>query len=95
MAEYATKKDVEEIVQQAIVADVQRIVGNAVNKTVTKLSEIIANFAQQIDERFNQNEAAVHALDTRLTRVEERLDDLDRKFDRSLATMDRFIYRAT
>jgi len=89
MSDYATKQDVQEIVQKAIATDVQKIV----DKAVTDLSEIIANFAQQVDERFNQNEAAIHALDTRLTRVEERLDDLDRKFDRLLATMDRFIAR--
>jgi hypothetical protein len=46
MAEYATKQDVQEIV----------------DKAVADLSEIIANFARQVDERF--------------VRVENRLDTL-------------------
>lgn len=63
MAEYAIKDDVQEIV----------------DKAVTDLSEIIANFGQQIDTRFND--------------VEARQRELDRKFDRLLGTIDTFIGR--
>lgn len=37
--------------------DVETIVGKAVDKAVTDLSEIIATFAQQVDARFNKVEA--------------------------------------
>lgn len=67
MAEHATKQDVQEIVDRAI------------DKAVTDLSEIIANFAQQVDGRFNA--------------VEAKQLELDRKFDRLLSTIDSFVGR--
>jgi hypothetical protein len=67
MAEYATKREVEEIVTKAI------------DKAVTDLSEVIASFAQQVDARFNK--------------LEERQDEIERKFDRLLNTIDGFIGR--
>lgn len=63
MAEYATKEEVQEIV----------------DKAVTDLSEIIANFAQQVDSRFNS--------------VEAKQQELDKKFDRLLGTIDSFVGR--
>jgi hypothetical protein len=42
MAEHVTKEEVQEIVDRAI------------EKAVTDLSEVIANFAQQVDARFNK-----------------------------------------
>lgn len=50
MAEYATKQEVQEIV----------------DKAVTDLSEIIANFAQQVDNRFNSVEAKQQELDKKI-----------------------------
>ena len=67
MAEYATKQDVQEIVDLAI------------DKAVADLSEIIANFAQQVDSRFNS--------------VEAKQQELDKKFDRLLGTIDSFVGR--
>jgi predicted RecB family endonuclease len=67
MAEYAAKQDVQEIVDRAI------------DKAVTDLSEIISNFAQQVDNRFNAVEAKQH--------------ELDKKFDRLLNTIDSFVGR--
>lgn len=67
MNEYATKNDVQEIVN------------TAVNKAVTDLSEIIATFAGQVDDRFN--------------RVEERLDKLEASHQRLLNTVDAFVAR--
>jgi len=63
MAEYATKQEVQEIV----------------DKAVTDLSEIIANFAQQVDTRFNS--------------IEAKQQELDKKFDRLLGTIDSFVGR--
>ena len=74
MSTYATKQDVEEIV------------GKAVDKAVTDLSEIISGFAQQVDSRFNQVEAKVVGLESRLERVEEKITEQDQKFDRLLST---------
>lgn len=61
MAEHATKQEVQEIV----------------DKAVTDLSEIITNFAQQADNRFDSLEA----------------QQLDKKFDRLLGTIDSFVGR--
>lgn len=63
MASYATKADVEEVVAKA----------------VTDLSEIIANFAQQVDGRFND--------------VETRQRELDHKFEHLMNAIDSFIAR--
>lgn len=67
MSDYVTKKDVEEIV------------GKAVGKAVEDLSEVIANFANQVDQRF--------------VALETRVDKLDAKFDRLLNTVDAFVKR--
>jgi len=63
MSDYATKKDVQEIVKGS----------------VDDLSEIIATFASQIDERFNKLEA--------------RMDEFDKKLDKLMNTIDGFIKR--
>ena len=63
MADYATKSDVQEIV----------------NNAVTGLSEIIAGFAQQVDDRF--------------TGLEARQDEFDRKMDNLVTTIDGFLAR--
>lgn len=63
MAEYATKDEVREIVREA----------------VDDLSKIIANFASQVDERFN--------------RIEERLEKIEKSHDRLLNTIDGFVKR--
>ena len=67
MAEYATKQDV------------QQIVDRAVDKAVTDLSEIIANFAQQVDTRFNE--------------VEKEIAELKDSHQRLLNTIDGFVGR--
>ncbi|HKU18519.1 MAG TPA: hypothetical protein VJP80_04560 [Candidatus Saccharimonadales bacterium] len=81
MSAYATKEDVQEIVDKAI------------DKAVTDLSEIIGSFAQQVDSRFNQLEAKVANIDTRLEHVEKRISDLEQRFDHLLNTIDGFIAR--
>lgn len=63
MAEYATKEDVQQIV----------------DKAVTDLSEIIADFSHQVDYRFNE--------------VEARQRELDRKFEHLVTTIDSFVGR--
>lgn len=63
MAEYATKDEVRGIIREA----------------VDELSEVIASFAAQVDERFN--------------RIEDRLDKLDESHQRLLNTIDGFVKR--
>lgn len=68
---YVTRDDVEEIVTKTV--------GDIVDKAVADLSEIIANFAQQVDDRF--------------TNVEHRLDSLEAKYDHLVTTLDAFMAR--
>lgn len=63
MAEYAIKDEVREIVREA----------------VDDLSEIIINFATQVDERFN--------------RLKERIDKLEESHQRLLNAVDGFVGR--
>lgn len=63
MSENATKDDVRQIVREA----------------VDDLSEIIGNFADQVDDRFN--------------RLEARMDKLEQSHQRLLSTVDGFVGR--
>ena len=63
MSAYATKEEVQEIV----------------DKAVTDLSEIIGNFAQQVDARFKK--------------VEKELSELRESHQRLLNTIDGFVGR--
>ncbi len=74
MADYATKQDVQEIVDKAV------------GKAVTDLSEVIAQFASNVDGRFNKVEADI-------TDMKEDIADLNKKYDRLLDTIDAFIKR--
>ena len=67
MSTYATKQDIE------------KIVGRAIDKAVTDLSEIISTFAQQVDTRFNK--------------VEKELSELRESHHRLLDTIDGFVGR--
>lgn len=67
MAEYATKQYVQEIVDRAV------------EKAVTDLSEIITNFAQNVDTRFNQ--------------IEKEISELKDSHQRLLNTIDGFVGR--
>ena len=53
MSDYATKQEVQEIV----------------NKAVTDLSEVIAIFAQQVDARFNLVESRLDEQDKKFDRL--------------------------
>ena len=66
MAEYASKDDVQEIV----------------DKAVTDLSEIIAHFGQQIDTRFNEVEARQRELDRKFDRLLNTIDTFIGRIDR-------------
>lgn len=59
--------------------DVQTIVDKAIGKAVDDLSEIISNFAQQVDTRFNK--------------IEQDIVDLRVSHDRLLNTVDGFVKR--
>ncbi len=70
MSEYLTKQDLK---------DFGVLFDNKIDKAVDDLSEIISNFATQVDERFN--------------RLEERMDRLEASHQRLLNTVDGFVAR--
>ncbi len=73
--------------------DVEEIVGKAIDKAVTDLSEVISSFAQQVDTRFNKLEVKVVNLEARFERMERELTELRESHQRLLTTIDGFISR--
>lgn len=70
MSDYATKQEVQEIVDKAV------------DKVVTDLSEIIANFAQQVDTRFNKVETEILELKASHQRLLQTIDTFIGRIDR-------------
>jgi len=68
MSQYATKQEVQEIVD------------TAVDRAVVDLSEIITQFAQQADKRFNKLEADVADLRSSHERLLDFIDGLVRRW---------------
>jgi len=66
MSAYATKQEVQEIV----------------DKAVTGLSEIISTFAQQVDTRFNKVEKELSDLRESHQRLLSTIDDFVSRIDR-------------
>lgn len=81
MADYVTKKDVEDIVDRAV------------DRVVTELSEVIAGFASDVDKRFTEVDMRLMKIERRLDAVESRLDTHEQKFDRLLNSIDRIMNR--
>ena len=89
MADYATKKDVEEIVDRVV------------SKAVDDLTDVIAQFASRVDERFSHLEARVDKLEEHFDRLNntldaflKRLDDIEtdnHARDAQIARMERWI----
>ncbi len=89
MTDYATKTDVQDIVSKSV------------NKAVDDLSEVIQQFANRIDERFNQAEARMGRMEESLARLTntldaflKRLDDMETENvarDAQLARLERWI----
>ncbi|MGH7157968.1 MAG: hypothetical protein ACREGD_02735 [Candidatus Saccharimonadales bacterium] len=69
MQDYATKKDVQEIVDKAV------------NRAVDDLSTIIRDFAFQVDERFDSLEKRVDRLEEKLGHLTETLDHFLKRLD--------------
>jgi hypothetical protein len=69
MADYATKKDVEEIVDRVV------------SKAVDDLTDVIAQFASRVDERFNHLEARVDKLEEHFERLNNTLDAFLKRLD--------------
>ena len=65
MSDYATKRDVQEIV----------------NKAVDDLSDVIAQFSARVDERFNHLEARVDKLEQHFERLQNTLDHFLKRLD--------------
>lgn len=77
MTEYATKQEVQTIV----------------DKAVEDLSEIITGFAKQVDERFDKVETNIFKIEGRIDGVERHIIDLKASHDRLLNTIDKFVGR--
>lgn len=77
MAETITKHDVEEIV------------GKAVNRAVEDLSEVISDFAKQVDKRFNEVDARFEQVDARFEQVDARFGQVDARFEQVDARFDK------
>lgn len=76
------KQDIQEIVDVTV--------NKVVNKAVDDLSEIIAGFATQVDERFDKLETRIDVIELRLANLELRMDQ---RFSKLLDTVDGFIKR--
>jgi len=74
MAEYATKADIEQIVEKA----------------VADLSEVIASFAQQVDTRFNVIESRLDDHDDEFRKLNTKYDHLLNTIDGFLARIDKY-----
>lgn len=70
MSENATKDDLGQL---------EKTIGIQISKAVDDLSQIIGNFAAQVDERFN--------------RLEARMDKLEQSHQRLLSTVEGFVGR--
>lgn len=66
MSDTATKQDVQEIVDKSV------------NKAVTELSEIIQDFATQVDKRFDKLETDVAKLQSDMNSVLNQLDSIEK-----------------
>ena len=69
MADYATKQEVQEIVDKAV------------EKVVTDLSEIISSFAAQVDARFNKVEQEIVDLKASHQRLLNTIDGFVSRID--------------
>ena len=78
MEQYVTNENLSKALS-AQGANLEQVIDDKITKAVTDLSEIIANFAQQVDDRFDA--------------VEKRLDKLEDSHQRLLNTIDGFISR--
>lgn len=80
MHDYATKQDVQEIVDRAIAravtTDIQKIVDTAIARAVADLTEVIANFAEHVDARFNRLEAKIAEHDKKIERLIVAVDGI-------------------
>ena len=69
MSQFATKKDVEEIVG--------RVVGELLNEAL----QLISLRFKEVDKRFDQIDRRFEQIDARLDRMDKRLDRLEYKMD--------------
>ncbi len=76
---YATKQDVQEVVDRA----------------VDQISFVIQDFAKQVDERFNKVEASLDKLTNTIDGFLKRLDDIEIENtarDAHMARLDRWVH---
>ena len=74
---YATKKDVEEIVNKTV------------KNAVTDLSNVISEFAGHVDARFTAVDVRFDKVDEKFKEVDARFDKVDEKFEEVDARFDK------
>lgn len=77
MSQYATKKDVQEIV----------------DKAVTDLAAVMSGFADSVDKRFDAVDIRFSRIEARLDAHEEEFRKMNAKYDHLINTIDSFIAR--
>lgn len=78
-----TKGEVETIVRTEV--------GAAVRTAVDDITEVIRDFASQVDERFNKNEAALFRIENRLDAIEGDIVDIKQSVNQLTITLDGFV----
>ena len=85
MADYATKDEVQNIVEKAV------------NKAVEDLSEVIGDFARQVGDQFKAQDKKIDMLEfrmnERLIAIEQGIINLQNAHEKLVGTVDKFVGR--
>lgn len=84
MSEQITKKDLNEL---------ELSIDSKIDKAVTDLSEIIANFATQVDDRFNKVETDIFKVQQDFEQIRMQNIEIRNSIDRLTNTIDGFLKR--
>jgi SMC interacting uncharacterized protein involved in chromosome segregation len=77
MPVYATKDDVEQIVN------------TAVNRAVDGLSEVIVSFAQSVDQRFDRVEERLDNVEMSFVKLEVKVDTINSNYNRRVSRLEK------
>ena len=66
---------------------------SAIAGAVESISEVIGNFANQVDARFNQVDARFSGIENEIAEMKQDIIDLNASHERLLNTVDAFVKR--
>jgi len=66
---------------------------SAIAGAVESISEVIGNFANQVDARFNQVDARFSGIENEIAEIKQDIIDLNASHERLLNTVDAFVKR--